>query len=1101
VGLSDYTELHLHDHFSTLDGLNTPDEYMKRAKELGMTHLAQTNHGTLAGHRDFQRAAKSAGIVPILGVEAYISATDRFDKRSKANRDDDTSIYNHIILLAQNETGIKNLNLMSEKAWTEGFYSKPRIDTELLFEYNEGIIVLSGCMNGLISRAIENGDLFYAEQIARQYKDVLGDRFYIEVQGHNPLALNLGLLEIADEVGIRPVATSDCHYARREDLWVEDAILILSTKPKQAKGTDYERSKRYGSMMERFNYLWPERSMTFQDIEIFLRDRKTNQELFHEQGIVREDIYDATMEIANRVEEVSFHQGLELLPIPAGDPDRILSDKAHEGLKRRGLADKPEYVARLQEELDIIKSKRFSSYFLMVEDVVSWAKSVDIPVGPGRGSAAGSLVCYALGITDADPIEYGLLFFRFIDPARDDYPDIDTDFGDLRRGEIKDYLARKYGNVASIATFNRFQGKNALKDAAKVLGVPISDVNKSTKNNDAPTPKDYYFDTFDNSEQGRVFTEKYPEAVDLAKRLYGRIRQIGMHAAGVVVAKEPIQNFAPLQTATDPNDKTGPRLPYIANDMEQVADIGLIKLDILGLKNLTIIDETIKDVKNRHGIDLVMNDLDLADPAVYKMLAAGHTKAVFQAEGGTFTNWILDTKCENFNDLVIGTSIARPGPLNTVGKIYRKRMFGEEPVSYVHEIMEKYTNETMGLIVFQEQVMQAMTELGGMSMSTANKVRKIIGKKRDVSEFEQYKDEFVAGASKHIRKSEAQRLWHEFEAHAGYSFNKSHAVVYSLITYWTAWLKYYYPLEYMAATLRNERDKDSFTDYLIETKRLGLKVYLPHINQSDAKVSIQGDGIRLGLTNIKYVSDGVASKILAARPFRSYAQLLAKAEEKHSGLNSRMIGALNKVGAAQFPDNPLVGDEGDYLYEYLAIPAFKTKNVPPHIASKFRPLEDFEERGVFPVLAMARGIKRGPGWARVDFVDETGDAGIFTHQDTPIETGQMYAMLIADNRIAKYMTVEELSLGINNSFYKWLDEKEHSIPEDRVRVISFKSHTTKAGKKMAYVVVQDDTGQLFHILAFTSMYVKAYSKCQEGALLSVQVAETEDGTLFFKEIS
>lgn len=1097
---ANYTELHLHDHFSTLDGLNTPDEYMVRAKELGMTHLAQTNHGTLAGHRDFQRAAKAAGITPILGVEAYISATDRFDRRSKAKREDDTSIYNHIILLALNETGINNLSLMSEKAWTEGFYSKPRIDSDLLFEHNEGIVVLSGCMSGLISKAIERGDLFHAEQIARQYKDVLGDRFYIEVQGHNPLALNQALLTIADKVGIRPVATSDCHYAREEDLWVEDAMLIIGAKPKRASGTNYEKAKMFKSFKEKFNYLWPDRTMTFQDIDIFLRDRMTNQELFHAQGITRDDIYDSTMEIAHRVEEVPFYQGLELLPEPEGDPDSILEEMAYEGLEHRGLVQEPEYVARLQEELDIIKSKNFSTYFLMVEDVVRWAREQDIPVGPGRGSAAGSLVCYALGITDADPIKWGLLFFRFIDPARDDYPDIDTDFGDLRRGEIKDYLARKYGHVASIATFNRFQGKNALKDASKVLGIPISDVNRATKNNDAPTPKDYYFDTFDNSEQGKEFTEKYPDAVDLAKRLYGRIRQMGMHAAGVVVANQPISNFAPVQTATDPNDKTGPRLTYIANDMEQVADIGLIKLDILGLKNLTIIDETIKDIKARHGKDIVLADLDLEDPKVYKMLAAGHTKAVFQAEGGTFTNWILDTKCENFNDLVIGTSIARPGPLNTVGKVYRKRMFGEESVSYVHEIMEKYTNETMGLIVFQEQVMQAMTELGGMSMSTANKVRKIIGKKRDVSEFEQYKDEFIEGASKHIRKSEAQRLWHEFEAHAGYSFNKSHAVVYSMITYWTAWLKYYYPLEYMAATLRNEKEKDSFTDYLIETKRLGLTIYLPHINESEAKVSIQDGGIRLGLTNIKFVSDGVASKLLMARPFQSYSHLLSIAEKKGSGLNSRMIDALNKIGAARFPDNPIRGDERDYFYEYLAIPAFKTKNIPPHIAEKFRPLEDFEETGVFPVLAMARGIKRGPGWARVDFVDETGDAGIFTHQDTPIESGQMYAMLIADNRIAKYMTVEELSLGISNSFYTWLDEDTHNVPEDMVRVISFKSHTTKAGKKMAYVVVQDDTGQLYHVLAFTRMFFTAYSKCREGALIKAKVAETEDGTLFFEDI-
>lgn len=1098
--MADYTELHLHDHYSKLDGLNTPAEYMERAKELGMTHLSQTNHGTLGGHREFQEAAKVAGIIPILGVEAYISSTDRFDKRSKASRNDDTSIYNHIILLAQNETGLKNLNYMSELAWTEGFYSKPRIDKDLLFANHEGLIVLSGCMNGLIAKAIESGDLFHAEQVARQFKDVLGDRFYMEVQGHNPVALNQALLEIADKVGIRPVATSDCHYARKEDLWIEEAMLILSTKPKQERGTDYAKSKKlYGSILERMNYLYPERKMSFQEIEIFLRDRKSNFELFEKQGIVREDIYDNTMLIAQRIEEVPYYEGLELLPEPEGNSDDILEGKARKGLAQRGLSHKSEYVERLETELEIIKNKKFSPYFLMVEDFVSWARSQDIPVGPGRGSAAGSLVCYALGITDADPIEHGLLFFRFIDPSRDDFPDIDTDFGDVRRIEIKEYLGRKYGNVASIATYAQFQGKNALKDAARVLGVPIGDVNRATKNNDAPNPNAYYFDTFDYSEQGKVFTAKYPEAVDLAKRLHGRIRSGGMHAAGVVVANQPISNFAPVETSSDPKDKTGPRLTYIANDKKQVAKIGLIKLDILGLKNLTIIDETIKDIALRKGMLIKLEDIPFDDAKVYKMLESGHTQSIFQAEGHTFTKWILETKCDNFNDLVIGTSIARPGPLNTVGEIYKKRLFKTETVTYQHESMKRFTEETLGLIVYQEQVMLAMTDLAGMSMSTANKVRKILADKDDVQKLQQFKIEFVTGAAPKVGKAVAERLWHDFEAHAGYSFNKSHAVVYSMITYWTAWLKYYYPLEFMAATLRNEDDKDSFTDHLIEIKRLGIPVYLPHVNHSDPKVSIQGDGIRLGLTNIKYVRTA-AQKIINARPFASFKDLSELASQKGSGINANVIKALNFIGAARFYDNPLTGNERDYFYEYMKVPAFPSKDIDPRAKVKFRELDEFDEEGVFPIMAMARGIKRGPGWARVDFVDETGSAGVFTGADTLIETGQMYAMLIADNRIAKYMTVDELAEGIDNAFYKWLIEKSPEVPENKLRVISFKSHTTKAGKKMGYVVVQDDTGLLFHVLAFPQKFISAYSKCKEGALIEAEIRETDDGTLFFEEI-
>ena len=1065
-----------------------------------MTHLAQTNHGTLSGHREFQEAATEAGIVPILGVEAYISSTDRFDKRSKTSRNDDTSIYNHIILLAQNETGLKTLNHLSEIAWTEGFYSKPRIDSELLFDNNNGLIVLSGCLNGLIAKSIEKGDLFNALKIAQNFKAVLGDRFYIEVQGHNPPEMNAALLQIADNAGIKPVATSDCHYARKEDLWVEEAMLILSTKPKKAHGTSYEQSKKIKDILERYNYLYPDRTMSFQEIEIFLRDRKSNQELFEAQGVTRQDIYDNTMEVASRIGEVPYYKGLDFLPRPSGDPDKILEKKAMAGLKARGLV-KPEYLARLREELDVIKSKGFSTYFLIVEDMVSYARKHDIPVGPGRGSAAGSLVCYALQITDVDPIEHGLLFFRFINPDRNDFPDIDTDFGDVRRAEIKEYLHKKYGHVASIATFTRFQGKNSLKDAARVLGVPIGDVNRATKNNDAPPGSDY-FDVFDKSEQGKVFTKAYPEAVDLAKRLYGKIRAGGMHAAGVIVANQPIHNYAPVQTAKDPHNPNGPRVTYVANDFEQAADIGFIKLDILGLKNLTIIDETLRDVKERHGkvID-PMRDIPLNDPKVYKMLNDGYTQAVFQADGGTFTKWLLDTKCTEFNDLVVGTSIARPGALNTVGEVYKRRLAGIEPVSFDHEVMKRHTEETLGLIVYQDQVMLAMTDLAGMKMTTADKVRKIIGKKRDVTEFEQYKEEFVEGASKRVSRELAEKLWHDFEAHAGYSFNKSHAVVYSYITYWTAWLKYHYPLEYMAATLRNEKDKDSYTDHLIEIKRLGIPVYLPHINLSEPETIIQRDGIRLGLNNVKFISDAVSAKIIAARPFKSYGDLMVKAEEKGSGLNARMLKAMDLIGGLAFEDHPLRGDERDYYYEYLGIPAFEGGDLEPRVKNKFRTFDEFDEKGVIPFLAMSRKIKRGEGWARVDFVDETGSAGIFAAQDIPIESGQMYAILVADNRIHKYLTIDELRNGVNSSFYKWLHEEKPSVPEDAYRVISFKSYTTKANKKMAYLILQDEFGLLHHVLAFPREFMQAFAKCREGRIIKAEIKETQEGTKFLESVN
>ena len=1095
-----YTELHLHDYYSALDGLNSPAEYMVRAKELGMTHLSQTNHGTLGGHREFQIAAKEAGIVPILGLEAYISPTDRFDKRSQAKREDGTSVYNHIILLAQNETGLQTLNRLSQRAWEEGYYFKPRIDTELLFEDNEGLIVLSGCLSGLISKAIAAGDEHHARQIAMQYKEALGDRFFIEVQGHNPLYINQGLLEIADEVGIKPVATSDCHYARKEDLWLEESMLILSTNPKPNHAADISKSQKM-DIYERLNYLYPDRRMSFQEFEIFLRDRKSHVDLFSGQGITREDIYDNTVEISHRIGDYPFYQGLDLLPNPGKDnPDHVLRSKVYDGLRKMGLFDNPDYKARADEELDIIINKGFSTYLLIVADVIGWAKEQRIPVGPGRGSAAGSLCCYAMGITGVDPIKYGLLFFRFIDPNRDDYPDIDMDFGDKRRGEVKEYMRRKYGHVASIATFNMFGGKSSLKDAARVFRIPVAEVNRATKNNDAP-PNAYYFDYFDKSKQGIEFTKKYPEVVDLAKRLYGKLRGGGMHAAGIIVSKEPIEKYAPVETAKEPNNPLGARIQYVAMDMNTVADVGFIKFDFLGLKAMTVIQDTLDLIAARHKKSINLLEIDREDQNVFKMLSDGYTKGVFQCEAVPYTNLILKMGgVKSFADLAASNALVRPGAMNTIGAEYIARKNGQKAFDYVHMDAKWFTEETYGEVLYQEQVMLMMTEVAGMSMGDANKVRKIIGKKKDPAEFEAYKSKWLEGASKKVSKKMAEKLWHDFEAHAGYSFNKSHAVAYSLISYWTAWLKYYYPIEFMAATLRNESDKDFITDYLIETKRLGIRVLLPHVNYSGLRIRIEGNAIRLGLTNIKYIRDKVGNAILENRPFENYADLEAKVMQKGSGMNSRMLMALNAIGAAVFEDNPKTGNERDNFYEFLNIPAFEQKDLEPKVKIKFRDLDEYEEKAVFPVLAMVRGIKRGDGWARVEVVDETGSAGIFANADTPMETGQMYAILVGNNRVVRYMTMDELHEKINTEFSKYLYDEIPEIPEDKYRVISFKLYTTKAGKKMAHMIFMDHLGQLHFVMAFPTMYMQAYLKCREGAVIDALVAETEDGSKFLKEL-
>jgi DNA polymerase-3 subunit alpha len=1101
-----YTELHLHDYYSTLDGLNSPTEYMARAKELGMTHLAQTNHGSLVGHRDFQRSAKEAGITPILGVEAYISATDRFDRRSTAKREDGTSAYNHIILLAQNETGIKTLYKLNEIAWSEGFYNKPRIDLDALEESNDGLIVLSGCLNSLLCKAIENGDMDRAIRAASRLKSILGDRFYIEVQTHNGAGMNEALLNIADKMSIKPVITSDCHYARQEDLWIEEAMLILSTNPKPNFAADYTKSQKM-DLLERFNYLYPDRRMTFEKLQLFLNDRDSHLAHIADGDPLhgREDIFSNTMEIANSIGDYPYHEGLDLLPKPKNaNPDDLLEKKAWAGFKKRGfkLTDQ-EYVDRLNEELTIIKDKNFSTYFLIIVNMITWARGQGILVGPGRGSGAGSLLNYCLEITQADPIKEGLLFFRFIDPSRNDFPDIDVDFEDKRRWEVKQYLQRQFKHVASIATVNKFQGKSAVRAAARVFRTPLVDVNKALKAVDAPTDKpELFFKLFKESDAGKEFNRKHPEVMKLTQELTGRISNIGMHASGIVTAKEPIANFAPIESAVDKQDKTGGRIPLVPLDMNEAADLGLIKLDALGLSTLTVISEALKAIKERHGKDIDLLELPLDDRKVYQMLSEGYTKGVFQAEGPAYTKWILSSGgVQNFNDLVVGTSVARPGPMNTVGVTFRNRKAGKEPVKYDHPVMEKHLSETLGCIIYQEQVMMALVDLGGMTMVEANKVRKVIGKKLDKEEMAPYKEAFVAGAKERISEKLAEKLWHDFEEHTGYSFNKSHAYVYSMITYWTAWLKAHYPTEFMFSVLLNEADKESITDYLIEAKRLGIKILLPHVERSGVGFQMEGNALRFGLANVKYLSEKTAPRLIEQRPFGSYKVLEEKVMEKGNGLNSRALSALNAVGAAAYADNPVKGTERENFYEYLNIPAFETPQVPPKVKAAFRTLDEYTEMESFPIMAMVKKVVRKNGWARAEIVDETGTAGIFFDETMPIEPGQMYAMLVGNNSIMRFAPVDELKPDSKNSFVKHLFSDEYpDLTDNFYKVVAFNTRRTKRGDRMANMVISDGNKEMACVLVFPQVWKKAYGKCKEGATVGLELGSTDDGALVLKEI-
>jgi len=1091
--MSDFVHLHVHSHYSLMDGLNTPLELLEAAKNQGQTCLAITDHGSLASHRDMQIAAKELGMKPILGLEAYLSETDRFDKRAVAKRDDNTSLYSHIILLAKNDLGLKNLQKLSQIAWTEGYYHKPRIDMEVLFEFGDGIIVLSGCMGGIISKAIERGDNEKAREYTKILKDRFGNDFYIEVQAHNPDSLNTALLALADEFKVQPVATGDCHFAVKEERDLEELLLILSTKPAQNKEADYTTGRVHTNLIDRFDHFYPNRPISFADINVYIQSYDEIKTDFEAAGITREDIYQSSVEIADKIDVYDFHENLDLLPVPKKNALKTLKEMCNKALTEKGLENE-EYKERLKEELQVISDKNFASYFLVVSDMVGWAKTNEILVGPGRGSAAGSLVCYLLGITEVDPIEYDLLFFRFINPERNDFPDIDTDFMDRRRGEVKEYLRKKFKHVASISTYQYFKDKGVVRDVARALLVPLGEVDKALKGVET-------FEEYESSQSTQEFRNKYPEVTKYASMLRGKIRGNGMHAAGVVVAKDDISKYVPIETRKDPNDSVSGRIPVVAYDMEQTADLGLIKLDVLGLKTLSVIDDAIRTIKHVKKKDINLKDIKFDDPKVYENLSNGFTKGVFQAEATPYTNLLMKMGVDKFEDLAASNALVRPGAMNTVGSAYIKRKRGEEMVTYAHPIMQEFTARTYGVIIYQEQVMQACVHLGGMSWADADKVRKIIGKKKDAKEFDVYKDQFITGASNHITPEDAAKLWHDFEAHAGYSFNRSHAIAYSMLSYYTAWLKCYYPLEFMFAVLKNEKDKDARTDYLLEAKRLGIKVLLPHINESDLDFSIQGNSIRFGLSNIKYISDNIGSKITALRPFKTYAEFTAKAKEKGSGINSRALESLNMIGASAFPDNPRVGNENENLYEYLGIPKFDTGKLSPKIKSQVNALQDFLESGCFVLLAMVKSIKKGPTWSRIELVDDTGSVGIFHEVNTQIEAGMMYFFLVGDNRIHKYLTIDDVVNKADDPFVQWLYRDKLKIESGKRLVLDFTHYKTKANKMMAHIILSDADKNLERVIAFPKLYTKVLGKMQAGKVCDPAIAEMEDGTLYIKEVS
>ena len=1091
-----YVGLHVHTHYSLFDGIATPQEYVDRASKLGMNALAITDHGSLSGHREFYRSAKEKGIKPILGLEGYMCA-DISDKRDKSERTGQQDlVYNHIILLAKNQKGLENLNKISEIAWTDGFFKKPRFDFEILQKYKEGIIVTSACPSSVIVKALEEQEFALAKKHIKWFKDNFGSNYYIEVMPHNTPEINKYLIDLADEFNIKAVVTPDCHHVDESQKDIQEFKLLMNTHAKVQKDTTYSKSVKIDSMMERLDYLYGEdRQITFNKFDIHLLSYEEIKVAMEKQGIDREDIYSNTLLLAETVEDYDIKDGLNLLPVQYKNPDQELANLAFAALEEKRLNSNwlgnDIYEQRLDEELFIIRDKKFAPYFLVVQNMISWAKKEGILVGPGRGSSAGSLVCYLLGITDIDPLEHGLLFFRFINPERNDFPDIDTDIQDTRRDEVKDYLVRQYRHVASIATFLQFKDKGVVRDVARVLDIPLTDVNKVLKLVDT-------WDEFCSSKNTLWFREKYPEVEIYGDQLRGRIRGTGIHAAGVVTSKNPIFRYAPLETRSSPGSDD--RIPVVGIDMEEAEKIGLIKIDALGLKTLSVVKDCIDMVKENHYKDIDLLSIDMADPKVYEMLSDGYTKGVFQCEATPYTNLLVKMGVKNFNELAASNALVRPGAMNTIGKDYIARKHGKQNISYIHQVMKEFTDDTYGCILYQEQVMQACVYLGGMTMAEADKVRKIIGKKKDAKEFNIFQDRFVAGASKYVSPNKALDLWHDFEEHAGYSFNKSHAVAYSTLSYWTAWLKYYYPLEFMFALLKNEKDKDGRTEYLIEAKRMGISIKLPHINDSDLDFKIEGKGIRFGLTGIKFISNNIAQKYIDARPFNSYKQLEEFTFTKGNGVNSRALNALRLTGAATFSDNPRNDEDiKENLYEYLNLPEFNI-SIPSHYYAFIQSIEDFEEKGSFILMGMVKTIKRGKGWSRVEILDKTGSVGIFDEESTTIETGRTYLVLANDNRIVSAVPIDEVK-GSTNALVKFLSYKQLPYTDDEMFVVSFKSRITKAGKKMASLTLADTSRDLHSVTVFPTAFPKAYMHIEEGKSYKFSFGKTKDGTVIMEDVN
>jgi DNA polymerase-3 subunit alpha len=1023
-----------------LDGASRIGDMFEAAANAGMPACAITDHGVMYGALEFYKTGPKAGVKPILGMEGYLFSGDRRLKPQQKENSENTF---HLTLLAMDDTGYKNLVKISTRAWLEGFHYNPRSDWSLLTEHSEGIICLSGCLSAEIPRLIVAGDHAGARRKVAQYRDLFGDRFYLELQDHGlptQQPLNDELVKIGREMRIDWVATNDSHYTNKEDAAAHEVLLCINT------GSELSDPNRF----------------KFDSDEFYLKTPEEMAARFARWPGACE----TTLEVAERCNVKLTLEG-HILPeydVPEGKTrDGYLSELVFEGLQRRYPEISRELRERAEYELKVISDMKFPGYFLVVQDFVNWAKSQGIRVGPGRGSAAGSVVSYALGITELDPLRYDLMFERFLNPERIAMPDIDIDFDERRRGDVIRYVQSKYGEdrVAQIVTYGTIKGKQAIRDAARVLGFPYADGDRLCKMypalimgrdsglqsalQHAPELRDAY------KEGGAA-----KEIIDTALKIENLKRSAGIHAAGVVIGREPLVEHLPL--------KRGEHGEVVTQfDMNGVEELGLLKMDFLGLRNLTVIDLTRDYIKRNRGIEVDVDNLSFDEPMVFEMLQRGDSDGVFQLESPGMRRAMLQLKPEKFEQIMALIALYRPGPMEEIPK-YIERKNDPGKIEYLHPALEDITRETYGVLVYQEQIVLLLQKLAGYSPGQADNVRKAIGKKkRDIMAAEEPR--FIDGCKNAgVSEAEAKNLWSLIQPFADYSFNRAHSAAYAYIAYQTAWLKAHYPVEYMAALLTSVKDsKDAKPFYLAVARKMGIPVLIPDINTSEMDFTPKEDAVRFGLSAVRGVGEAVVEKILEARansgPFESFYDFCRRVDPVC--LNKKTVESLIYAGAFE-----TLGHTRKGLAECF-------EQVCGHVMAQRR------------MLAIGQESLFGAG-------DGNGN-GNGVDPDTPVsleEYSKESLLNFEKEALGLYVSDHPL-LGIEGLLGRMTDCPIASLPNykpgDVVTiggiVATFQKKLTRRGDLMVILTLEDLSGGSVEVVVFARVFEKFSSLLRPDAIL------------------